>query len=269
MAAVKLFLKGIIIGIANVIPGVSGGTIAVVTGVFDRLIDAVNNFYKDLRKYMAFLVPLGAGACTGIFLFSRIVSYCLKNYSLPTNLFFAGLIAGSLPLIYKEARKEKGVNWIACALGALLVLVLSLAKGGDGSVVITSLTPSNALLLGGVGMIASAAMVMPGVSGSFVLVLLGYYETFINAVSSLNLPVLAVILVGVALGILLISKIIDILLKKAYTVTYSAILGLIAASLFSLLADRNTYLTGTSLQFIIIGAALAGIGFIIALKLGD
>ena len=110
MNYIMLFLKGIIIGVANVIPGVSGGTIAVVLHIFDRMIDAINHFTKDIKKHIMFLLPLLAGAGVGVLAFSVLIDFCLENYSLPTCSFFAGLVAGSLPLIYGMAKSKRPVG---------------------------------------------------------------------------------------------------------------------------------------------------------------
>ena len=101
-----LFFKGIIVGVANVIPGVSGGTIAVVLHIFDRMIEAINHFTSDIKKHVKFLLPLGAGAAVGVLAFSVLIDYTLTNYSLPTCGFFAGLVAGSLPLIWGMANSK-------------------------------------------------------------------------------------------------------------------------------------------------------------------
>ena len=103
----NLFLKGIFVGIANIIPGVSGGTIAVVLRIFDQMIDAINNFFKNPKKHIKFLIPLFLGAVFGIVLFSKLLEFCLAKESLPTSLFFVGLVVGSIPLIYTQAKKKE------------------------------------------------------------------------------------------------------------------------------------------------------------------
>lgn len=106
----NLFLKGIFIGIANIIPGVSGGTIAVVLRVFDQLIDAINNFFKTPKKHFKFILFLGLGAAFGIIIFSKLISFLLYTYSFPTSMFFVGLVVGSVPLIYSNVKKKSGSN---------------------------------------------------------------------------------------------------------------------------------------------------------------
>ena len=96
-------LKGIVIGVSNVIPGVSGGTMAVVMGIYDKIIYSVNNFFKDIKKNILFLGSLGIGAVVGILLFTNLIDYLLKSYNEQTNFFFIGLILGTAPLLFKKA----------------------------------------------------------------------------------------------------------------------------------------------------------------------
>ena len=138
MDFIKLILKGIIFGVANVIPGVSGGTIAVVLHIFDRMIEAINHFTKDIKKHIMFLAPLGIGAVAGILVFSMLIDYTLTNYSLPTCGFFAGLVAGSIPLIYgmaksKQPKDKSGAKYfIYTALAFALVIFMSTLKTAEG-----------------------------------------------------------------------------------------------------------------------------------------
>lgn len=300
--AINLFIKGIFVGIANIIPGVSGGTIAVVLGIFDEMISAVNNIFKNFRKYAGFLIPLFLGAGAGIVLFSKLLKYCLENYSFPTSMFFVGLVIGSIPLIYKKAT-EKKVDYkcyIATVVAFLIVVGFSFLTGNDSKTIsdinIDVLTIIKILLA---GIIASAAMVVPGISGSFVLVLLGMYNTVLTAISefsslvakngaeiskigfmtavgnvlsSKEFIVLITVMIGVIIGVVLISKLIQFLFNRAYSITYFSILGLIFGSIYSIFSDSLTYQSynGGSIPFIAIGIGVATliIGTIISLLLG-
>ncbi|MCD8157957.1 MAG: DUF368 domain-containing protein [Clostridiales bacterium] len=115
METVLLILKGMLMGIANIIPGVSGGTIAVVLRIFDPMIEAINNFYKSkeaFKKHIRFLVILFIGCLLGIGAFSKLIKAGLESYSFPTCMFFAGLVVGSISLIYGKAKEKKGKNTI-------------------------------------------------------------------------------------------------------------------------------------------------------------
>ncbi len=300
--AINLFIKGIFVGIANIIPGVSGGTIAVVLGIFDEMISAVNNIFKNFRKYAGFLIPLFLGAGAGIVLFSKLLKYCLENYSFPTSMFFVGLVVGSIPLIYKKAT-EKKVDYkcyIATVVAFLVVVGFSFLTGNDSKTIsdinIDVLTIIKILLA---GIIASAAMVVPGISGSFVLVLLGMYNTVLTAISefssliakngaeiskigfmtavgnilsSKEFIVLITVMIGVIIGVVLISKLIQFLFNRAYSITYFSILGLIFGSIYSIFSDSLTYQSynGGSIPLIAIGIGVVAliIGTIISLLLG-
>lgn len=298
----NLFLKGIFIGIANIIPGVSGGTIAVVLRVFDQLIDAINNFFKTPKKHFKFILFLGLGAAFGIIIFSKLISFLLYTYSFPTSMFFVGLVVGSVPLIYSNVKKKSGSNlfyYFVSIFFFFLIVFISFIKEPTTTNVLTSINYKNLtkIFLGSI--IASSAMVIPGISGSFVMVLLGLYNTIISSISGfvdvliLNLKnifngdnilvslkqiftsnyfiILLVAIIGVFLGIIIISKLISFLLKNAFNITYFSILGLIFGSIFSIFKDPITYQShtnGLSLNIMLVSVFTFFIGFFIALKLG-
>ena len=264
------FIKGIFVGVENIIPGVSGGTIAVILGIFDRLISSINSLFTNFKKSFLFLLPIGLGAVVGILALSHLLGFCLENYSFPTNYFFVGLVAGSIPLIYGKA-SCKGVKpgYIVSAVIAFAVVVLfSLLKDPEASVNIAEMSVINAAIFLGAGAIAAAAMVIPGISGSFVLVLLGLYPSVLAALNTFNIPLLLSLGIGIVLGVLLISKLISILMEKAYSVTYFAILGLIIGSLYSIAADPTTYASGVTVSSVIVSVITFIAGFFLALTLG-
>ena len=287
-----LFFKGIIIGIANVIPGVSGGTIAVVLHIFDRMIEAINHFTQDIKKHVMFLLPLGAGAAVGILAFSVLIDYTLTNYSLPTCGFFAGLVAGSLPLIWGMANskmpagKKKSGYFIYTVLAFALVIFLATLKTPESSAAVAG-DVSVGLMVKAFfgGLIACAAMIVPGISGSFMLVLMGLYNVVIGYVAmvkdflfTFDFAILASIIkfcaplgVGMIVGAILISKAIEFLMNKYHTETYFIILGLIGGSLFGIFLDPIAYgsYAGTiPFSAFIVTAITAVAGFAVAMILG-
>ena len=303
MKAVILILKGILMGIANIIPGVSGGTIAVVLRIFDEMIEAINNFYKSrdkFVKYVKFLVPLFLGALIGVGAFSKLIEFSLERFSLPTSMFFVGLVVGSIPLIYSKAKERelKPVYLISSVAAFLVVVAFSLLKEPDATGASLVLTPFVFIKLLLCGLIASAAMVVPGISGSFVMVLLGVYTRFVTAISdfldeirllitnigelglfesvghlfsSESFFIISAMGIGVVLGILIISKIIEILLKRFYSWTYFAILGLIFGSVFSIFKDPLTYQSYSGhigIMPIAAGLIAFAVGAVISLLLG-
>ena len=231
-AILTLFLKGIGIGAANTVPGVSGGTIAAITGIYDQLIHAISTFFKAWKKNTLVLVPVGVGALLGIALFASLVEYLLTTAPQATAFFFIGLIVGSLPCLFGQVSGHRvgGPQLAAAALAAGVVVLMGVAGRPPMTEPITTLSVTNGLWLLLAGAIAAATMIIPGVSGSFVLLLIGMYQTFITAVSSGNLPLLAVLGAGALIGIIAVSRVLDLLFAKFYAATYWAIIGLVGGS---------------------------------------
>lgn len=267
---IKLVFSGLIIGIANIIPGVSGGTMAVVLGVYEKLMEAIGEFFtnKEKRKeYFFTLLKIGLGAIVGIFLFAKLLKYLLTNYNEPTAFFFMGLILGSVPFVYKEIqntnKKTPLLSGITFIIGFALVLILSFAFKTVSTADSVSL---NFNALGYVkliisGFIASGTMVIPGVSGSFMLILLGEYERILKMVSMVKsqtvwLP-LAVFGVGVVLGIIFFAKLMNYLLKHFHQATMAFILGLVLASLVKVYPGFSQFNILLSVAAFLVGLILA------------
>lgn len=227
--------RGFLMGISDLIPGVSGGTIAFLLGIYDRLLISINGvFSKQWRKHISFLLPLAIGMGTTIVLFSRVIEFLLANYFAPTQFFFIGLIIGVLPFMAKQAKIRttfKLWHYLVLVIVGGLLAMTAFIKPAD-STLITSLTPTTTLVLFLSGWAASTAMLLPGISGSFVLLLLGVYSTAIGAISDFNIPIIIVIGLGVMLGFLISSKVIHYLLNHHATMTFSIIIGLIVGSVF-------------------------------------
>lgn len=254
-------LKGVVVGVANIIPGVSGGTMMVSMGIYEKIIGAINNLFKHFKKSILTLLPIGIGMVLGIGVFSYILPYCLENHPLPTSLCFIGLILGGVPFIVKPAKESlkkenKHISFqhiIAFLLLFALAVAMAFMSETEAHSAAFNLNVILIIKLFVVGIIASATMVVPGVSGSLVLMLLGYYsgiiETirdFIDALVSLNssaiLHCVGILLpfgIGVVFGIFAVSKLIEWLFQKHPAVTYSAILGLITASPIGILAKME------------------------------
>ena len=280
------FLKGIFIGLANIIPGVSGGTIAVILGIFDDLIDTINNFFRDIKKNLGFITPIGFGILFSILFFSSILELCLKKYSLPTNIFFIGLIFGSIPIIYKKAIKN-GIkkNYFLYTIISILIVILASNFNNDSVTQINNnLSFIFLLKIFFGGLLAAIAMIIPGISGSFIMVLLGIYPTVINSISNISRCLLnlsdknlllrtgAIIFslgLGLILGILLISRLISVLLEKFYSETYFCILGLIIGSIYGIFASPMTYQSGINNFMILISVISFFVGAIISYFLGE
>lgn len=272
-----LVLKGFLLGIANIIPGVSGGTLAITLGIYNDLIGAISHFFKNLKKNLFFLIPLGIGMVLAILLGSKVISLCLDKFPFPTTLFFIGLIVGGIPLLTKKikGKKLKPINAAAFLLPFSVVMLMTFLNEGNNAVNLTNVNFIQMLLLFLVGMVAAATMVIPGVSGSFVLMLLGYYKPIVSTIGNLtdfslfwhNVLVLAPFGLGVLIGIVLIAKLIEYLLKKHETATYYAIIGFVTSSVIGLVVP----LIGgkASTLEVLAGIVLFIMSFIIGYKLGD
>lgn len=228
-------LKGMVIGVSNIIPGVSGGTMAVVMGIYDKIIYSVNNFFKDIKKNILFLGILAIGAAIGILLFTNVIDYLIKNYNEQTNFFFIGLIIGTVPLLYKRATKTriKGGNLTGLILGFVIVAALGiLEKVNPEAAFLSAIFKPNAIGFFVAGFIAAATMILPGISGSFVLLLIGLYEPIIESVKSFHLINIGLVGTGVIVGFLLMTKLIERIFNKYPQTAYCIILGLVIGSVF-------------------------------------
>lgn len=251
-------IKGAIIGVANVIPGVSGGTMAVTMGIYDKMIESLNNLFKKFKKSFLYLLPIILGMAVGIVGFTYIIPYCLEHFAFQTSMTFAGLIVGGMPMIFAatgKAVKKKGdsgkinpVHIICFLIMCALAIWLTLSGGENVSAENLVLDFKTVAILFGLGALCAAAMVIPGISGSLLLMLFGYYtaimttiKAFVSAVKAFdgsaighNALLILPFGIGCIVGILLISKIINWLFKKFESYTYFAIIGLVGASLFAI-----------------------------------
>jgi putative membrane protein len=232
------FLKGIAIGIANAIPGVSGGTIAVILRVYDVLIESLSFHWKAIVQNLPLLISLGLGLVFGIFGFSKLLDDVLfANYSQVTYFGFIGLILGSIPLmltISNIQRKDYKRSILPFLFGFILLLAISFWVPTTNHVVTTDLSFSLFVALLGSCAIAAIAMIIPGISGSFVLLALGQYETVIQAVSDMNIRMLLPVAIGIVVGLLFGARMIHYFLTHHRTPTYAVILGLLIASIIVL-----------------------------------
>jgi len=247
MENIFVILKGMVIGVSNVIPGVSGGTMAVVLGIYDKLISAVNSFFKDWKKNIFFLGEIAIGAGLGIILFSKLITNLLTNHPEPTDFFFIGLILGSFPMLYKRATKGKvkKINYLWFLLTFTLMVIMSIFSDVEVSTIaMTSLSVKSFISLFLAGFIAAATMILPGVSGSLVLLIIGLYTTFTNAVSTFNIPLLIPGGLGVLVGILTMTKLIESFMSKYPQPAYFAICGLILGSVFPVYPGFTFNLSG-------------------------
>ena len=243
MDFIRLIVIGVILGVANVIPGVSGGTLAVVFNIYDRLISVITLNVKKILSEWKFILPLVVGMGLGIILFSKAITFLFENYPVQTNWFFIGIILGSIPMIVKRlmvastaSSSETGkipVSAIVCGVLALAVMaIMTYANVAEsGAPIQTELTPLLAVKLF-IGLAcATIAMIIPGISGSFLMLVVGVYSTVIAAISDLNIPLLIPAVIGGVIGLLGGAKLVRFLMAKVPAQTYGAIMGLVLGSI--------------------------------------
>lgn len=245
-----LFIKGFILGVANVIPGVSGGTLAVSLGLYERGLECVTTLFKKFKENLTFIMPIALGIGVAILSTSKLVTYALTNFKAQTIFLFVGLIFGGISLIMKKVKGQKSFFNI-CVLCIIFIFVLGLnfVKTDTFSISFTNMKIIDYVLLALVGFIASSAMVIPGISGSFVLMVFGYYEMIMATISHLttfknigqDLIILTVFGIGVLLGILFMAKLITKLIEKNEVRTYFAIMGFVLSSIVVLLIEIGNF----------------------------
>lgn len=242
-------LKGILIGVGSIAPGVSGGALAMIFGLYEDMVKAVGNFFKDIKKNIFFLLPIGIGVGIGVIGFSNVLKYLLNNYPMPTTFTFAGLIIGTLPVLFKRANKKgfKEIFLLPFILTfAVAVSFVFLETGFDNieARVDIAMTAGNLLRLAACGFLIAGSLVIPGVSGSVLLMLIGVYGTVLEAVSTLNLYILVPLAAGLGIGVLAFSKLMDYLLDRHYGITYYAVLGFVIGSIPEVITGFSLDLAG-------------------------
>lgn len=293
METIKLFAIGIILGVANVIPGVSGGTMAVVFGIYNRLIDLISLNVKKIFSQWKFILPLGAGLVTGVLLFSKIITFLFNKFPIQTNWFFIGIILGSIPMIFTHwlnAKKQTPLpiqpplpqqtqlllqiqqtqqtpskkipvsSIICCAISLAIMILMVIFKSEKPE---TQITPGfslyNAIVMF-VGLaIAAIAMIIPGISGSFIMLALGIYSTVIGAIDSFNIYLLIPGALGAIAGLLCGAKLVRILMSTIPSQTYGIIFGLILGSVFVIFPTA-----GYSLLIVLTSIVCAAAGFLVS-----
>lgn len=278
----KQILSGVVIGVANIIPGVSGGTMMVAMGIYDKLISAITGLFKNFKKSVKFLFPIAVGMALGVVVLSKVIAIMFDVIPFQTNCLFIGLIIGSFPFIVKNIKGHsvKIQHIIACLLFFGLVLGSALIGEGSGeeATLVGGIVPM--IKLFAVGVIASATMIIPGVSGSMVLMILGYYDAIISNISLFienvltwnvdgiieGLMIFVPFGVGVVAGVFIVAKLVEIIFQKFPLVAYWAIIGLIVASPFAIFISAG--FEGVNVISVITGVVALAIGAVAGNKLG-
>ena len=239
--AILIFVRGVLMGSADIVPGVSGGTIALITGIYAHLVEAISNikfgFIKPLFKGdfkgfwnqmleeidFKFFIPLVLGIGVAFLTLAKVVTFCMDNYTALTFSFFLGLIIASAVVLFKKLNKITVKNLLFAILGAVLTYIF---------VSLNPIAANHSLIVIFIsGMIAICAMILPGISGSFLLLLLGQYAYMLDALHTLNFKEIIVFVIGALIGILGFSKILNFLLKNYEEITMAFLIGVMLGSL--------------------------------------
>ena len=265
MKYLLLIVKGFLIGIGKIIPGVSGAVLAISLGVYEQLLNIIAHPLKINFKDIKFLFFLLIGAGTGILLFCNIIKMCLHNYYLPTIFAFTGLIFGGLPEIFLHInnKSHKISNYFIFLFSLLFIQVISNISGSyDES--------SNHYFI--MGVIESLTTIIPGISGTAIFMALGWYDSLLKTINdiltfSAGINVYLLFLAGFIISTILISKIISYLFKMHKEKTYYCILGFMSGSIFSMI--KNVFNYSFNFGTLVFCIILFFIGYFFTLKIND
>ena len=231
-------LKGFIIGIGKIIPGVSGSVLAITLGVYDKSVEYINNFKHNKKESLKYLLPLGIGIIISIIIFSKIITILLDKYYQITMLFFIGLIIGGLPEIIKKVKKQDN---IIVGTSFIIFFIISISNLNSNYILKGNILDIIILFIS--GLLEAIGTVVPGVSSSALLMILGTYNIILSSIGNItsisviltNIKIIIPFLLGVFLGIITLIKIIDYLLKKHENKLYSFVLGVLLSSIILLI----------------------------------
>lgn len=258
------FLKGILVGLGGVAPGLSGSVLLIIFGLYRDTLDALGGLFRSFRKNAAFLLPLVAGMFSGVLLFSKVIDFFLTGYEMPTRFCFLGLILGTIPMVWKEVRKE---GFSRGYYGLILVSFL-------GGICFFTLNPNlfpqitdpNLLQCIALGVAVAATAIIPGVDPAVFLSTLGFYEMYVRALAGFSLPILLPMVIGLVLGAAGISAAMTLMFKRWYTGTFSVIFGIFLSMVPNMLNDTCVLAwNGRSLVSLVVMV----LGFALSLYLGD
>lgn len=249
-------LKGAWVGGTMTVPGVSGGTMAIIMGMYDDLISSVSSFFKNPKKHGLFLLAFSAGGVCGLILFARMMSVLLKDpvWGIPLGFFFVGAVAAGVPVLVRESKVKKiNVKAIVCIIIGM-ILVMGIARIPQGSIAVGGDSGITGILMQFFcGIIIALALVLPGISASQMLYMFGIYDQIMNNVATFNFLPLIPIVLGLVAGILISTKIIERLINEFPRETYMVILGFVIASVYEIFPDLKELIQWRSVLLLVAG----------------
>ncbi|MFH5911767.1 DUF368 domain-containing protein [Staphylococcus aureus] len=267
-------LKGFAMGTSDLVPGVSGGTIALLLGIYNQFIASISGiFSRRFWPSFTFLIPIIIGMLLAMGSLSNLFNYLLSQHHIPTMFFFGGLIIGIVPYLLKISNYKTSFttkHYMMVIAGIAILIVITLMNNGDKHAGETlTLTTSLIIKYFIAGMCASSAMLLPGISGSFMLLVFGVYGTVMLAISEVvklnftGLPILLAVGFGVLAGFIISSKIIQYFLTHHKLMTFALIIGFVVGSLFAVFPGLPTNIVMWFVSLVVFI-----IGFIVSLTLG-
>ena len=263
----KIFMKGIFMGIADAIPGVSGGTIALLLGIYEELITTISNIKISLFKILTkdglsvfwkkgnlgFLFPLLIGIIASLIVFVNIAQYFLDSFPLLVWSFFTGLIIATSYVIFKKIENFKLKEFILVIIASISLILFTKISNNEG----LSSTDFSIIYIFVCALLASSAMILPGISGSLVLVILGVYEYMIESLINYNFYIISTFVIGAIIGLLLLSKILNKLFLRHKNSTFSIMLGLVIGSVVNIWPWKKYSINQASTEILILSFFLA------------
>ena len=217
------------------VPGVSGGTMALILGIYDDIIHAISSFFKDIKKNFLFLLVVGIGGIIGLVTVGLLVDKAIEVFKYPTMFLFLGIVLGGLPVLFKEADKGKKTkfDWLFFVIGVVIIAgLMFLDSKVNGSLVdLSNASYGLYIYLFIAGIVVSIALILPGISTSFLLLTLGLLQPLIDAIKMLDFAFLIPLALGVIFGVVAITKLLETLLTKKPRQTYLMIIGFVVASM--------------------------------------
>lgn len=251
-------------GLGGVAPGLSGSVLLIIFGLYQKTLDALGNILSDLKKNLRFLAPLVCGMFLGVLLFSKLIDYLLAFHEMPTRFCFLGLILGTVPMVWKEVRKEgfSKKHYAVVLLAAVLGTWMFTVNAGH----FPQVTDPSLLQCIALGVAVAATAIIPGVDPAVFLSSLGFYEMYVGALADFDTAILAPMIIGLALGAVGISFFMSLLFKRFYTVVYSIIFGIFLSMIPNMLSDNCVLgFNGASALSLV----LLALGFLVSFYLGD
>lgn len=259
----KNLLKGIVVGLGGVAPGLSGSVLLIIFGLYQQVLDALGTLFVDVKKKVTFLLPIVCGMGIGVLLFSKVLNFFLNQYEIPTRFCFLGLILGTVPLFYREVRKHGfSAKYYAVIVLAAVLGTWIFTLNPNAFPQIDEPTFVQSVIL---GVAVAATAIIPGVDPAVLLSSLGFYEMYVRSLAEVDLHVLIPMVAGLGIGAIGISFGMSMLFKHFYTMTFSVIFGIFISMIPNMLNERCTL--GMDMQSAILILVMM-IGFFVSYYLG-